>query len=549
MNLFGFEIKRKNDETLKSFVEKTEDDGAINISSMGAAGGAYGTFIDMEANAKNEAELVTKYRNMEMHPEVQKAIDDIVNESIVVDDTNSVVEVNLDNVKLSDNIKKRITEEFNFALELLDFSNKGYDIFQRFYVDGRLRFHAVIDESNVKAGIKELRYVDPRKLRKVREIANKKDVETQAITKQTKNEYYIYSDKGFNSSMPGTANYNTDIKGIKIAKDSIVEVTSGILNENNTIVLSHMHKAIKPLNQLKMLEDAVVIYRISRAPERRIFYIDVGNLPKIKAEQYLREMMVKHKNRLVYDATTGEVRDDRKHMTMLEDFWLPRREGGKGTEITTLAGGQNLGEMEDVIYFQKALYRSLNVPLTRMEAETGFSLGRASEISRDELKFNKFIKRLRARFSILFDNILEKQLVLKNVMTIEEWQEIKNKIRYDFQEDNHFAELKDGEVLRERLQSLDAIQNYVGDYYSKEWVRKNILRMSDEDIEEMKKQIETEKTEEPDEDPEEEEEQQQPSAPQPVTIVEPTKEVDPKVDPKVKPETTPAAKPKKDEQR
>ena len=545
MNLFGFEIKRKNDETLKSFVEKTEDDGAINISSMGAAGGAYGTFIDMEANAKNEAELVTKYRNMEMHPEVQKAIDDIVNESIVVDDVNSVVEVNLDNVKLSDNIKKRITEEFNLALELLDFSNKGYDIFQRFYVDGRLRFHAVIDESNVKAGIKELRYVDPRKLRKVREIANKKDVETQAITKQTKNEYYIYSDKGFNSSMPGTANYNTDIKGIKIAKDSIVEVTSGILNENNTIVLSHMHKAIKPLNQLKMLEDAVVIYRISRAPERRIFYIDVGNLPKIKAEQYLREMMVKHKNRLVYDATTGEVRDDRKHMTMLEDFWLPRREGGKGTEITTLAGGQNLGEMEDVIYFQKALYRSLNVPLTRMEAETGFSLGRASEISRDELKFNKFIKRLRARFSILFDEILEKQLVLKNVMTIEEWQEIKNKIRYDFQEDNHFSELKDGEVLRERLQSLDAIQNYVGDYYSKEWVRKNILRMSDDDIEEMKKQIETEKTEEPDEDPEEE---QQPPPPQPVTIVEPTKEVDPKVDPKVKPETTPAVKPKKNEQ-
>lgn len=547
MNLFGFEIKRKNEEALKSFVEKNEDDGAINISSMGAAGGAYGTFIDMEANSKNEAELVTKYRNMEMHPEVQKAIDDIVNESIIIDDTNSVVEVNLDNVELSDNIKKRITEEFNFALELLDFSNKGYDIFQRFYVDGRLRFHAVIDESNVRAGIKELRYVDPRKLRKVREIANKKDAETQAITKQTKNEYYIYSDKGFNSSMPGTANHNADIKGIRIAKDSIVEVTSGILNENNTLVLSHMHKAIKPLNQLKMLEDAVVIYRISRAPERRIFYIDVGNLPKIKAEQYLREMMVKHKNRLVYDATTGEVRDDRKHMTMLEDFWLPRREGGKGTEITTLAGGQNLGEMEDVIYFQKALYRSLNVPVSRMESETGFSLGRASEISRDELKFNKFIKRLRSRFSILFDEILEKQLVLKNVMTIEEWQEIKNKVRYNFQEDNHFTELKEGEILRERLQSLDAIQNYVGDYYSKEWVRKNILRMSDEDIEEMKEQIETEKDEEPEEDDNKE---SQPPAPQPVTIVEPPKEVVPKPAPKpeAKPEAKPAVKPKKDEQ-
>jgi hypothetical protein len=541
MNLFGFEIKRKTEEGLKSFVEKTDDDGAINISSMGAAGGAYGTFIDMEANSKNEAELVTKYRNMEMHPEVQKAIDDIVNESIIIDDKNSVVEVNLDNVKLSDNIKKRITEEFNLALELLDFSNKGYDIFQRFYVDGRLRFHAVIDEGNVRAGIQELRYVDPRKLRKVREIANKKDMQTQVITKQTKNEYYIYSDKGFNASMPGTANHNADIKGVRIAKDSIVEVTSGILNENNTLVLSHMHKAIKPLNQLKMLEDAVVIYRISRAPERRIFYIDVGNLPKIKAEQYLREMMVKHKNRLVYDATTGEVRDDRKHMTMLEDFWLPRREGGKGTEITTLAGGQNLGEMEDVIYFQKALYRSLNVPLTRMETENVFGLGKSSEISRDELKFNKFIKRLRARFSILFDHILEKQLVLKNVMTIEEWQEIKNKIRYDFQEDNHFTELKEGEILRERLQSLDAIQNYVGDYYSKEWVRKNILRMSDDDIEEMKKQMATEKDEEPEED-DDEEQQQQPSAPQPVTIVEPPKEAAPKPEPK------PPAKPKKDEQ-
>jgi hypothetical protein len=542
MNLFGFEIKRKTEEGLKSFVEKTDDDGAINISSMGAAGGAYGTFIDMEANSKNEAELVTKYRNMEMHPEVQKAIDDIVNESIIIDDKNSVVEVNLDNVKLSDNIKKRITEEFNLALELLDFSNKGYDIFQRFYVDGRLRFHAVIDEGNVRAGIQELRYVDPRKLRKVREIANKKDMQTQVITKQTKNEYYIYSDKGFNASMPGTANHNADIKGVRIAKDSIVEVTSGILNENNTLVLSHMHKAIKPLNQLKMLEDAVVIYRISRAPERRIFYIDVGNLPKIKAEQYLREMMVKHKNRLVYDATTGEVRDDRKHMTMLEDFWLPRREGGKGTEITTLAGGQNLGEMEDVIYFQKALYRSLNVPLTRMETENVFGLGKSSEISRDELKFNKFIKRLRARFSILFDHILEKQLVLKNVMTIEEWQEIKNKIRYDFQEDNHFTELKQGEILRERLQSLDAIQNYVGDYYSKEWVRKNILRMSDDDIEEMKKQMATEKDEEPEEEDGDEEQQQQPSAPQPVTIVEPPKEAAPKPEPK------PPAKPKKDEQ-
>tara|TARA_R110000796_G_scaffold65186_14_gene150806 strand:- start:694 stop:2256 length:1563 start_codon:yes stop_codon:yes gene_type:complete len=499
MNLFGFEIKRKDEDNLKSFVQKDEDDGAINISSVGAAGGAYGTYIDMEANSKNEAELVTKYRNMAMHPEVQKAIDDIVNETIIVDDLNSVVEINLDNVELSDKIKKRITEEFNIALELLDFSNEGYDIFQRFYVDGRLRFHAVVDEKDIKSGIQELRYVDPRRLRKVREISSKKDSSTQAITKSVKNEYYIYSEKGFNASLPGTQS-DGDIKGIRIAKDSIVEVTSGILNENNTLVLSHLQKAIKPLNQLKMLEDAVVIYRISRAPERRIFYIDVGNLPKIKAEQYLREMMVKHKNRLVYDATTGEVRDDRKHMTMLEDFWLPRREGGKGTEITTLPGGQTLGEMDDVLYFQKSLYRSLNVPVSRMEADTGFSLGRSSEISRDEVKFSKFIGRLRTRFSILFDEILEKQLVLKNVMTIEEWLTIKNTIRYNFQEDNHFSELKDAEILRDRLQSLDTIQNYVGEYYSKEWVRKNILKMSEEDVEKIKEQIETEAVEEPDED-------------------------------------------------
>jgi len=499
MNLFGFEIKRKDEDNLKSFVQKDEDDGAINISSVGAAGGAYGTYIDMEANSKNEAELVTKYRNMAMHPEVQKAIDDIVNETIIVDDLNSVVEINLDNVELSDKIKKRITEEFNIALELLDFSNEGYDIFQRFYVDGRLRFHAVVDEKDIKSGIQELRYVDPRRLRKVREITSKKDSSTQAITKSVKNEYYIYSEKGFNASLPGTQS-DGDIKGIRIAKDSIVEVTSGILNENNTLVLSHLQKAIKPLNQLKMLEDAVVIYRISRAPERRIFYIDVGNLPKIKAEQYLREMMVKHKNRLVYDATTGEVRDDRKHMTMLEDFWLPRREGGKGTEITTLPGGQTLGEMDDVLYFQKSLYRSLNVPVSRMEADTGFSLGRSSEISRDEVKFSKFIGRLRTRFSILFDEILEKQLVLKNVMTIEEWLIIKNTIRYNFQEDNHFSELKDAEILRDRLQSLDTIQNYVGEYYSKEWVRKNILKMSEEDVEKIKEQIETEAVEEPDED-------------------------------------------------
>ena len=514
MELFGFEIKRKDNTDLKSFAERIDDDGAVNVAASSAAGGAYGMFLDLEGTAKSEAEIITKYRQMEMHADVAKAIDDIVNEAIIISDDSRVVEVNLDDVDLSAGIKKRITDEFSKVLELLDFSNKGYDIFQRFYVDGRLKFHAIIDEKNVKAGIQELRYIDPRKLRKIREIQNKKDQSADAILKNVKNEYYIYNDRGFNAKS-SSIGVSDNVKGVRIAKDSIVEVTSGILNETNTLVLSHLHKAIKPLNQLRMLEDAAVIYRLARAPERRIFYIDVGNLPKIKAEQYLREMMVKHKNRLVYDATTGDIRDDRKHMTLLEDYWMPRRNGERGTEITSLPGGQNLGEIEDILYFQKALFKSLNVPLTRMESETGFSLGRASEISRDEIKFNKFIRRLRARFSILFDEILEKQLVLKNVMTIEEYKTIKNKIRYDFQEDNHFEELKEQEIITQRLQTLQAINDYSGEYYSKLWIRKNILRMSDEDIEDMQKQIDDEGSNEPEE-PEEQPESPQPT---PVTIV------------------------------
>ena len=358
------------------------------------------------------------------------------------------------------------------------------------------------------------------------------------MTKVTANEYYIFNDKGFNNKTSTSMGVtDTSIKGVRIAKDSIIEVTSGVMNETNTLILSHLHRAIKPLNQLKMLEDAAVIYRISRAPERRIFYIDVGDLPKAKAEQYLRDMMVKHKNRLVYDASTGEVKDDRKFMTMLEDFWLPRRGDGKSTEITTLPGGASLGEMDDVLYFQKNLYKSLNVPLTRMESETGFSLGRSSEISRDEVKFSKFIRRLRARFSILFDEVLEKQLVLKNVMTIEEWQSIKNKVRYNFQEDNHFEELKQSEILASRLQTLDAISNYTGNYFSKEWVRKNILLMSDEDIEDMRKQMEEEKETEPDEpDDDMDNEPVAPPPPQPVTIVEPPKPEKPEETPKKKTE-------------
>lgn len=512
MQLFGFEIKRKEEIDLKSFVEKDFDDGALTVNSGGVAGGTYGTFLDIEGTAKTEAELITKYRQMEMHPEVSRAIDDIVNDAIVVSDDSKVVDINLDSTKLSDNIKKRVAEEFDEVLRLLDFSNRGYETFQRFYVDGRLKYHAIIDEKNPKLGIQELRYVDPRKLRKIREISKTKDTNADATLIQTKNEYYIFNDKTFATKSSAVSTTDTT-KGIRIAKDSIIEVTSGVVNETNTLVLSHLNKAIKPLNQLRMLEDAAVIYRLARAPERRIFYIDVGNLPKLKAEQYLRDMMTKHKNRLVYDAATGDVRDDRKHMTMLEDFWMPRRNGEKGTEITTLPGGANLGEMDDVLYFQKNLYKALNVPITRMESETGFSLGRSNEISRDEVKFSKFIRRLRARFSMLFDEVLEKQLVLKNVMTIEEWKEIKDKIRYNFQEDNHFEELKEQEILTQRLQTLQAINDYVGVYYSKNWVRKNILQQTDEEIEEIDKQIQEEPDETQDAEP------PQPPTPTPVKIV------------------------------
>lgn len=501
MRIFGFEIKRPEDEeNLKSFVEPDDADGSLSIAAAGP-GAFFGTsYVDMEGAAKNEAELISKYRQMEMHPEVAKAIEDVVNEAIVVSDKQRAVDVNLDDTELSDKIKNIVTEEFQNILQLLDFSNKGYDTFSRWYVDGRIRYHVIVDEENIKEGIQEIRYIDPRKLRKVKEIVKSKSQDVDVVLKKVKNEYWIFNDKGFisNSNTKAITDFSS-IKGVKIAKDSIVECNSGLLNENNTLVLSHLHKAIKPHNQLRMLEDAAVIYRLSRAPERRVFYIDVGNLPKMKAEQYLRDMMVKHKNRLVYDATSGEVRDDRRHMTMMEDFWLPRREGGRGTEITTLPGGQNLGEMDDVLYFQKNLYKSLNVPISRLEPETGFSLGRASEISRDEIKFSKFIRRLRNRFSILFDEILERQLILKNIMTVDEWKSIKNKIRYNFQEDNHFEELKHAEILRERIQTMRDLEEYVGRYYSQEWVRKNILMQSDDDIQKANEQIEAEEKQASDE--------------------------------------------------
>jgi hypothetical protein len=505
MKLFGFELKRKdNVDNIPSFIEQDANDGALNVNATTGVNGAFGTgLLDTEGSAKSEAQIISKYRQLEQYQEVSRGIDDIVNEAIVIDDKGKVVDINLEDTELSDKIKKDVTEEFEQILNMLDFSNKGYEIFNRWYVDGRIRYHLVIDKNNPKQGIKDLRYIDPRKVRKVKEFEKKKDITTDVILKKVKNEYWVYSEKGFGTTAAPGASFGSDVKGVKVAKDSVIESNSGIMNETNTLILSHLHKSIKPYNQLRMLEDSAVIYRISRAPERRIFYIDVGNLPKMKAEQYLRDMMVKHKNRLIYDASTGDVKDDRRHMTMLEDFWLPRREGGRGTEITTLPGGQNLGEMDDILYFQKNLYKSLNIPVSRMETDAGFSLGRASEITRDEVKFSKFVNRLRARFSTLFDELLERQLILKNVMTVEEWKSIKNKIRYNFQQDNHFEEMKMAEIYRERFQSLNDAESFVGDYYSKEWVRRNILRMSEEDMREMEAQIKKESKEEEENDEDE----------------------------------------------
>ena len=485
IELFGFRIGKIDDAVQRasdvpSFAPPSKDDGAVEISP----GGAYGTFVDLEGTAKTEGELVTRYREISMQPEAEAAIDDIVNEAIVVDDTADVpVSIELDELKASAGIKSKIQDEFETILELLDFQNLSYEIFKRWYVDGRLYYHMMIDKNRPRDGLQELRYIDPRRIRKIRIPVRQKPMDTpnRIPVAPAYSEYYQYNPTGFGMG--------TQLQGVKVSPDSICYVHSGMLDQRNKMVLSNLHKAIKPINQLRMLEDAVVIYRLSRAPERRIFYIDVGNLPKMKAEQYLRDMMVKHKNRLVYDAVTGEVRDDRKFMTMLEDFWLPRREGGRGTEITTLPGGQNLGEMEDVNYFRKKLYKALNVPISRIEPETGFNLGRPSEITRDELKFTKFIKRLRHRFSHLFDTLLETQLALKGVMTKEEWAAVRNSVKYKFSEDNHFSELKDQELINSRLAVLQTVDPFVGRYVSEQWVRTNVLRQSDDDIERIKKEI------------------------------------------------------------
>ena len=491
--LFGFEIKRKNDkdeEKKLSFVAPQEDDSAGYVVN---AGGYFGQYVDLDGGtAKNDADLIMKYRDIAMQPECDAAIEDIINEAIVSDEDSAPVNLVLDDLEQPDRIKKLMQEEFDHIIKLLNFNWTGHDTFRKWYIDGRLYFHKIIDEKNPKRGMLELRPIDPTKIRKVREVIEEKDPKTGAKLVKEVKEYYIYQDKNMSKSN----------QGLKIAKDSICYITSGVLDPSRKRVLSYLQKALKPANQLRMMEDSMVIYRMSRAPERRIFYIDVGNLPRGKAEEYLRNIMGKYRNKLVYDANTGEMKDDRKHMSMLEDFWLPRREGGRGTEITTLPGGENLGQIDDIVYFQKKLYKSLNVPVNRLEQEAQFSLGRSSEITRDELKFQKFLGRLRKKFSTLFIDLLKTQLILKGIVTEEEWKEFSQDIAVDYIKDTHFSELKDSEILRERLGTLREMDEYVGKYYSAEWVRKNVLMQTDEDIEEIDKQIEAEGPPEGEEDEE-----------------------------------------------
>lgn len=495
MEFLGFEFRKKGPvekQDLDEFIPKQNDDGSLVV----AAGGTYGTVVDLEGAAKNEGELVTKYREMVMHAEVEAAVDDIVNESIV-SEVEETVSIDLDNVEnLPDPVKKAISSEFKNILRLLDFNHQGYDVFKRWYVDGRLYYHAIIDKNKPKDGIQELRYIDPRKIKKVKETKRKKISNNYAASDVVvgENEYFIYNEKGWGGRPTAGPASSTATTGLKIAKDSIIYCTSGLLDKTNSLVISYLHKAIKPLNQLRALEDATIIYRISRAPERRIFYIDVGNLPKMKAEQYLRDMMVRYKNKVVYDASTGEIRDDRKFMTMLEDFWLPRREGNRGTQIDTLPGGQNLGEMTDVEYFQKVLYKSLNVPVSRIEPDYSFNMGRATEISRDEIKFSKFVDRLRTRFNHLFIKSLEKQLILKQVITLEEWKQISADIKFTYAKDNYFAELKDIEIMNDKVNAYQALVNVgaIGKYYSHKWARMHIFKQDEDMIEQMNAEIQEE---------------------------------------------------------
>ena len=496
MELFGFEITRKKDElrnteapNAKSFVPPVDDDGTPVIQQQAGyiSGGAYGAFVDMEGGIKNEAELIRRYRETSLVPECDSAIEDIVNECITSDVSDKIVTLDLRDVKLSDSIKNKIQDEFNLILSMMKFNQNSHEIFRKWYVDGRIYFHKVVDSKRPKLGIVDLRNIDPLKIKKVRNVEKEKDPKTKIERIKKVEEFYMFNDRGFDKS---SASEGTTVK---IAPEAVSYTTSGLLDYTKNVVIGYLHKALKTANQLSMMEDALVIYRISRAPERRIFYIDVGNLPKAKAEQYLADVMNKYRNKLVYNADTGEIKDDRKHMSMLEDFWLPRREGGRGTEITTLPGGQNLADIDDIEYFKKKLYQSLNVPSSRMEADNGFNMGRASEINRDELKFNKFTNRLQKKFARVFIDILRTQLVLKEIVSVEEFDKIKEFMQFNYATDNHFTELKDAEILRERIDTLGQVSDYVGRYYSKDWVRKYVLMQSEEDIKIIDKQIEDEK--------------------------------------------------------
>jgi hypothetical protein len=482
MQLFGFEIKRAKDEQvlpIPSVVPPSNQDGSTVVNTGVNAGGYYGMVVDLDASLKNENDLIRRYREISQYTDCDAAIEDIVNEALISDETKKPIEIILDDLKVSAGIKNKINDEFSEVLRLLKFSDRGHEIFRQWYIDGRLYYQVLLDENNVKAGIQELRFIDPRKIRKIKNIKKEKTPQGVEIVK-TMEEFYLYNDKGMSEQ---------STQGVKLPLDSVVHCPSGVMDMNSGMTLSHLHKAIKPTNQLKMIEDSLVIYRISRAPERRIFYVDVGNLPKLKAEQYVNDIMNKFRNKIVYDATTGETRDDRRHLSMMEDFWMPRREGGKGTEISTLPGGQNLGAIEDIEYFQNKLYHSLNVPVSRMQQSEGFSIGRSNEITRDEVKFNKFIVRLRKKFAVLFLEALKVQLVAKNIINIREWDDIRHGIRFDYLEDNHYSELKDAELLTQRVTLLTQMEPFIGRFYSDEWIKRNLLRMTDDQIELMDKQI------------------------------------------------------------
>ena len=479
--LFGFEIKRKKEKELPSVVGPANDDGSTVVNS---AGGYFGMVLDLDALIKSENDLIKKYREVAQYPDCDAAVEDIINEAIISEDNKPPVNIVLDHVKLSSNIKNKVQEEFANVLKLLKFEDRCNEMFRSWYVDGRLYYHVLIDLEKPKDGIVELRYIDPRKIRKIKEIIKDRGRNGAEVVKGV-DEYYLYNDKGITEGRT---------QGIRLSLDSVIFIPSGVTDGNSGMTLSHLHKAIKPVNQLKMIEDSLVIYRITRAPERRVFYIDVGNLPKLKAEQYVNDIMNKFKNKVVYDATTGEVRDDRKHLSMLEDFWMPRREGGKGTEITTLQGGQSLANIEDVNYFQNKLYQALSVPVTRLRQDTGFTLGKASEITRDEVKFSKFINRLRKKFSKLFLDALRIQLIAKSIISPDDWEgmDLEQSIKFDFMKDNFFAELKGTEILQGRLNMLQAIEPFVGKYYSVAYIRKHVLHQTEEEMEEIDKQVEEE---------------------------------------------------------